>query len=157
MSGRVDEGRDGIGRHLTFDPALGHIRAAPGQMEQVLLNLVVNARDAMLQGGQLTIEATNTDLDDRPERAPGEGPAGRYVMLAVADTGCGMSAEVRARLFQSSFTTKEPAKGTGLGLYTVHRIVKQVGGFIRVSSEPGKGARFELYLPRIDEAGSMAP
>jgi signal transduction histidine kinase len=126
-------------------------------MEQVLLNLVVNARDAMLQGGQLTIEATNTDLDDRPERAPGEGPAGRYVMLAVADTGCGMSAEVRARLFQSPFTTKEPTKGTGLGLYTVHRIVKQVGGFIRVSSEPGKGARFELYLPRIDEARSMAP
>jgi signal transduction histidine kinase len=130
------------------DPALGLVKAAPGQMEQVLLNLVVNARDAMPTGGTITIEASNACLEADPDR---EEPPARYVRLAVIDDGCGMSEEVRAGLFRPLFTTKGPGKGSGLGLFTVHEIVTRNGGIIRVSSQEGRGSMFEIYLPRCDE------
>jgi two-component system, cell cycle sensor histidine kinase and response regulator CckA len=154
-----------IPAHMEVAPVLastlGWVRIDPGQVEQVLINLVVNARDAMPEGGKVVIETRDVELDEAfASHHPGLQPGG-YVLLSVSDTGCGMDAETRTHIFEPFFTTKQPGKGTGLGLSTIYGIVKQNGGHIAVESAIGRGSTFRIYLPRVqapgEEARSTAP
>jgi CheY-like chemotaxis protein len=136
---------------LQLEPSLGRTKADPGQLEQVLLNLAINSRDAMAQGGTITIETSNVDAEwiAREERIPLD--PGRWVMLSFGDTGAGMDAATQARVFEPFFTTKEPGKGTGLGLSTVYGIIRQSGGHVFIQSRPGLGTIFRVYLPRVED------
>jgi two-component system, cell cycle sensor histidine kinase and response regulator CckA len=140
---------------LRLDPGLGNVRADPAQLEQVVMNLVVNARDAMPRGGALAIATFPAELGEAALRShPGARP-GAFLVLEVSDTGHGIDPEVLPRIFEPFYTTKGPGKGTGLGLSTVYGIVKQSGGFIEVRSQLGKGTTFRVHLPRV--AGEPAP
>jgi len=143
---------DNISLTIAVEPSLGCICADPGQIEQVLINLAVNARDAMPEGGRLSIAACNAELDESYKQAHKQVVPGHYVMVAVEDSGCGMDQETQARIFDPFFTTKELGKGTGLGLATVYGIVKQSGGYIWVYSEIGRGTIFKVYLPRVEQS-----
>ncbi|MEE9261580.1 MAG: ATP-binding protein, partial [Dehalococcoidia bacterium] len=134
---------------------LGVVRVEPGQMEQVLVNMAVNARDAMPDGGKLTIQTANVTLDLDSARGFADLAPGQYVKLSISDTGIGMDEEVKSHLFEPFFTTKEPGKGTGLGLATCYGIVKASGGDILVQSESGHGSTFDIYLPRVEEAAAQ--
>ena len=164
--GRIVEGMESMLRRLIsadvrldtrLAPELARVTADPGQVEQVIMNLVVNARDAMPNGGTITVETSNVVLDDRFEHRPEAIAAGPAVMLVVSDTGVGMNEETRQRIFEPFFTTKAPGKGTGLGLSTVYGIVRQSGGSIAVISAPGQGTTFRCYFPVAEESELDAP
>jgi nitrogen-specific signal transduction histidine kinase len=140
---------------VTTGSEVAQAKADPGQIEQVIVNLAVNARDAMPEGGKLHIDVTTTEPQQRLPRQVGLRP-GPYVVLTVSDTGTGMTAAVRAHIFEPFFTTKEPGRGTGLGLATVYGIVTQSGGHIHVDSTPGKGSAFHIYLPRVAQTQDAA-
>jgi CheY-like chemotaxis protein len=137
-------------------PQLWPVKADPGQVEQLIMNLAVNARDAMPQGGQLLIETKNAEIGGAHFRLRDGARPGRYVALVVSDTGVGMDRETQAHMFEPFFTTKEPGKGTGFGLAIVYGVVKQIGGWTYVDSKPGLGTTFEIYLPRAEEAKAPA-
>jgi two-component system cell cycle sensor histidine kinase/response regulator CckA len=136
--------------HIETAPSLWDVKADPGQIEQVLMNLASNARDAMPEGGHLTIATANEELEQDDASALVGIEAGRFVRLTVSDTGQGIPDHVRAHIFEPFFTTKDQGKGTGLGLATVYGIVKQSGGWVYLDETPGSGASFRIYLPRIE-------
>ncbi len=140
--------------HVALDPDTGRMRADASQLGQVLLNLVINARDAMTEGGTLSITTRNTEIDTTSPGSPGPLAPGPYVQLSVSDTGIGMDQRIRARVFEPFFSTKPPGRGTGLGLSTAYGIVRQLGGHIWVYSEPGRGTTFKIYLPREFETAA---
>jgi PAS domain S-box-containing protein len=140
-----------------FDPGLGSVVADPSQMNQVLMNMAINARDAMPGGGRIIIETSNTDLDEGYAAQHAGVAAGPYVLLSITDTGVGMTQDIAQHIFEPFFTTKDMGVGTGLGLSTVYGIVKQAGGWIWVYSEPGKGSTFKVYLPRAGGAPGPLP
>jgi len=141
--------------NMRLDPDLQNIKADVSRLDQVIINLVVNARDAMSSGGQLMIETANLSLDNNFYSTHPDLTPGNYVELEVSDTGCGMPTEVLEHLFEPFFTTKPKGKGTGLGLTTIYGIVKQFGGYITVYSEVGRGTTFKLYFPESHEAGEV--
>lgn len=144
---------------LVFRPGqdIARVKADPGQLEQVIMNLALNARDAMPRGGRLSIETINVTVDESHARQRSPMPPGFYVLLSVTDTGSGMNAEVVSHIFEPFFTTKEQGKGTGLGLSIVYGIVKQSGGYVWVDSEPNRGSTFQIYLPPTTEAQPILP
>src|SRR5260221_48879 len=149
-----------LGENIIVDthpaPRLEPVLADPGQLEQVIVNLCVNARDAMPAGGRLTIATANVELS-AADALPIDGLApGPHVMMSVGDTGAGMDAALQARIFEPFFSTKEPSKGTGLGLATVYGIVRQSGGSVSVQSQPGAGTTFTIYLPRAEAGAAEA-
>jgi CheY-like chemotaxis protein len=136
---------------VALDQDVGRVRADPGQLEQVIMNLAVNARDAMPRGGRLVLETSNVELDEAYAQSHAGVSPGAYVVLAISDTGEGMEPAILARIFEPFYTTKGPGKGTGLGLAVVFGIVKQSGGFLSVYSEPGRGSTFRVFRPRVFE------
>jgi CheY-like chemotaxis protein len=149
-----------IGKHIDLhiipEQPLAKVKGDPAHLETVILNLAINARDAMPDGGRLTIRTRNVTFDAHPVEAPTHVKPGSYVCLTVSDTGHGLSPEMRARIFEPFFTTKLPGKGTGLGLAIVDDVVKRMGGIITMASEVGKGTRFDIYLPSVDEKTGQA-